>query len=1389
MTIQDEVFSLDKKEIKLYSCLITYGVQTKDELCLNSDIPIDDAEKAIDTLIEKGLARYDKDNGVVFSTLPIQSLISALDYSSQKLEEGLKKDYQSVKKAFEKNLLEFKETYDKQFEELKSTTNTLRESLKEEWENSERLRREKTKEFAEELVTSTVNKTANIHTNFEQLITSEKNSLEKEWNKAITHFKNIPETSVRTLKEYISIYEKELLEIIKASSSKINAIQTQISEIITTIETESSIQLQAFVSDTDSSVKDLKNNILDGMNEVHKYEKEFVNDLRKRMQETLESEISNALTKVVSAISDDIDKEINTALDKVKEQTKESIEESSNQIKQEFKDFVETASELIQEQKASIDVIHNEIIDISSEQKLVVQKEFFLKQFEAHLSSDLAALETKYRRVQKIATDAMETVRRDAKSRLIEQRERFDALIKSFNEKLEKAIERKDMDVIRLQQLSQSVDQFLSNLLVSIPARVNQLKSSLEDSFVSSTNELKETLGKTPLDSINEIYSSLDLTQKRIDDVIKETSSDSKLEIQSVIETSNQITDTLTNLQEGLMEKVHNRFEQRSKVLNTELDALLRNFQQVLSGIESSYSDLKDRLQSENISTVTEIETNLQNSTVQLKNEISNIFNENKKRNRDFITNIDSTLNNHMDRILDVIKEGFSQIKTEFNNELEKQLENIHQNNQTYSDALQNAIDDFTAQSTTFISNFKSNLSQSIEDKQNVINTLINDNRRSVEEVVALHRSQIAKYQEKGPNDIMMFINQVESEVSTQNKSLKDALEELASFYDGLYDSTMNEVNGLIKQVHETGEKLTTIVNSSLQSITTTLSKAKDNVDSFVNDSVTELENQIGVASGFITSEFETTAQVVEEEAQALKGEMQGTISDLNSELKDMIVQQDQEYQSKIPEVSQEFSQAFEELIKERHRLDQELEVKAQESLSNLLESWSNQMERTKAKLQEVTESINLAIKANIENLEVIVEKNTEQSIKRLNEVINIESVDDLFGLNEIRSKVKQANKRLRIAISDTLKEHLEEFDHKVPELMNSYAAIHAQAEEDLVKFMEDLNDTISSYQSTFNNKLHEFLTEERQSLDFSEIRDELTNITRDFNESANKSLEEISNDLSDSIQTSMKNIDQSKEEIQTLLGKLSAIISEENLKLQDELNKLKDEMYTEIETKIEDLKKKVERNVDSHYNALEKTSLSIAGNSSQLLQVLREEMDKLISEIAETSNNLFNEVLESNKGLKDDLQVLESELTQAEPIKTVRFLKLASDETKSRFVFDIIKDSKKQVTIFSSNPTFLNSSELKSVPSGKRVYLITNFDFTKKGKKWLSELKGKVNVIFYSTSLKNLKGLFLVADNDIALLVPNELGIVASDQKLVQFLSQTLQSTRGRRLSLKSLE
>ncbi|MHA1974167.1 MAG: hypothetical protein ACTSW1_14305 [Candidatus Hodarchaeales archaeon] len=1389
MSVQDRIFSLDKKEIKIYSCLITYGVQTKAELSLNSNIPIDELEIAIDSLIEKGLSHYDKEHGVVFSTLPIQSLITALDYSSKRLEEGLRKDYQSVKKVFEKHLIEFKESYDKQFEELKTTANTLRESLKEEWDNSERLRSANTKEFAEEVLTSTINKTTNIHTNFEQLITSEKSSLEKEWNNAITHFQNIPETSVRTLKEYISNYEKEILEIIKASSGKINEVQKQISEIITTIETESSVQLQAFVSDAGSSVKDLKDNLLDEMSEVQKYEKEFANDLRKRIQETLESDISGALTKVVSGISEDIDKEINTALKRVKEQTRESIEETSNQIKQEFKDFVETASELIQEQKASIDVIHNEIIDISSEQKLAVQKEFFLKQFEAHLSSDLSALETKYRRVQKMATDAMETIRRDAKSRLLEQREKFDVLIKSFNEQLQKAITRKDMDVVRLQQLSQSVDQFLSNLLVSIPARVNQLKSSLEESFAASTNELKDTLGKTPLDSINEIYSSLDLTQKRIAEVIKETSSDSKQEIRSVIETSSQLSSTLTNLQEGLMEKVHNRFEQRSKVLNTELDALLRNFQQVLSGIESSYSDLKDRLQSENISTVTEIETNLQNSTVQLKNEIANIFNENKKQNRDFITNIDMTLNNHMDRILDVIKEGFSQIKTEFNNELEKQLENIHQNNQSYSDALQNVIDNFTTQSTTFISNFKSSLSQSIEDKQNVVNSLISDNRRSVEEVVALHRSQIAKYQEKGPNDIMMFINQIESEVSTQNKSLKDALEELASFYDGLYDNTMNEVNGLIKQVHETGDKLTTIVNSSLQSITTTLAKAKDNVDSFVNDSVTELENQMGVASGFITSEFATTAQVVQEEVQTLKDEMQETITALNSEMKDVIIQQDQEYQSKIPEISQEFSQAFEELIKERRRLDQELEVKAQESLGNLLESWSNQMERTKAKLQEVTESINLAIKANIENLEVIVEKNTEQSIKRLNEVINVESVDDLFGLNEIKNKVKQANKRLKIAINDTLKEHLEEFDNRVPELMNSYSAIHAQAEEDLVKFMEDLNDTISSYQSTFNNKLHEFLTEERQNLDFSEIRDELINITRDFNESAKKSMEEISNDLNDSIQTAMKNIDQSKEEIQTLLEKLSAIITKENIELQDELNKLKDEMYTKIEIKISDLKKKVERNVDSHYNALEKTSLSIAGNSSQLLQVLREEMDKLISEVADTSNLLFNEVLESNKELQSELKVLESETTQAEPIKTVRFLKLTSDESKNKFVFDIINNSRKQVTIFSSNPTFLSSSELKSVPSGKRVYLITNFDFTKRGKKWVSELKGKVNVVFYSTSLKKLKGLFIVADNEIALLVPNELGIVTSDQKLVQFLSQTLQSTRGRRLSLKSLE
>jgi len=1389
MTAQEEIFSLNKTETKLFSTLITFGAQTKRDLFINSAVAEEKAENSLESLITKGLARQDKESGIIFSTLPLKNLITLLEENNEKLQLNLKLDFQAIRKSIEENLGKFKEVNEKQLEELKTSNLVLKSALRKEWDTSEQLRREKSEEFIDDVLTSTSNRVSEVQANLDNVITSEKASLEKNWTDAVGQFQNIQDISSRILRESITKYEKQLLEIIRSTTSRINTIQTRISDIVTTLETESSVQVQEFFTNTESTSNEFKGNLISGLETSRKYEKNFVNELRKQVQASLETDISKGLTSVVSKVAQDIDKEIEDGLIGVKQKTESIIRESSQQIKQEFQEFVDNASELISEQKSPIDVLQSEILELSTEQKIATQQDLFLKQFESLLASDLVSLETNYHKVQKMAIDVMENIRRDAKKQLIAQSSEFERLIQIFSENIEKSINRKDADVVRLHQLSQSVNQFLRNLLISIPSRATQLKTHLNESFKLTSSELEKNIGGESLDSLKEINEKISDSYKRVDQIFNETTSEGEKEIQNLLSTSDHILNAVSSLHESLNEKVQSRFEQRSKVLNTEIDAVSRNYQQVLSGLESDYTDIYDRIETQSISNMNEIETNLHNSTLHLKTEVDNIFGKTGQGNREFLVQLEINLQNQIERILNVIKEGFSQIKKDFTAELNIQIENVEKNNKTSQDALQTVIDAFSGQTNQFINTYKSEIKQALDEREKMFLDLVDENRRAVDEVIGLHKSQIAKYQEKGPTDILTFISQIETEVLSQNKNLKDALEEIQSVYDGLYDSTMVEVSGLIKQVQENAEKLSSVVSGSLQTISTSLLRTNDQLESYFAESISELENQLDVATGFVTSEIETSSQSVEEEVQVLRSEMEDTIKKLSTEIKDSIAHQDQEYQTKIPEISQNFSQAFDELIQERAKLNQELEQKTKENLSNLTENWQKQLEKAKNRLQEVTESIEVAIQTNIENMEIIADKNTDLTIKRLNEVLNLDSSEDLFGLNEIKTTVKQYNKRIKTAINDSLKTHLEDFDKKLPELINSYDAIHNQTEEDVTRFIEDFTDMISSYQTSFKTRFHEFLTEERQEMDFSEIKEELSGFTRDFSQVSTKNIEDITNDLTGRVQISLKNVNESKEKLQELFTELALTINEENKKLLKELGEQKENIVKEFKIQLQDLDQSMNASIDTYYNDLEKNSLSMSGNSSQLIQILTEEFDKLITEISESSNNILKELLGSNNSFKEGLQILADELAKSEPLKDIRFINLANEDIKTKYITELIKGVKKQVTIFTSNPTLYPTGILTTIPSEKRIYFITNYDFTKKGKKWANEVEEKLNIVFHSTTAEKLTGTFIIADDNLAIVIPDDIGIIISDPKLVPFFSQTLNSIKGRRMSLKGIQ
>ncbi|MFX0051505.1 MAG: hypothetical protein ACFE8U_09455, partial [Candidatus Hermodarchaeota archaeon] len=493
-------FSLSKEEIKLFSSIMTFGAQTKKELLLSSDIQAEKAEESLSSLINKGLIKKDDEIQVFFPSLPLKNIQEMLNEGTTRIEKNKvdqTENFQQYRKITEEELDNFYSILEEQLSKFSESSNELRVTLKEELENREQQRIELSKNVVDEMISSFSETGSKFQSETQSAISTESVGFEKNWTKVTNRFQTIPEIVIRILKESLAQYEEELGNVIKSVTEKITSHHSQLLNIIASIEAESTSQIQEFLSNTESSGGELRANLTTGFNESRKHEKEFVKEIKQQVQVSLVDNVTKALKGVVSELAKEIDKEINDALIVVKQQTAAAIVESSEQIKSGFKEFADNATELIQEQKPSLGVLNTELSEFSAGQKLEKISDNFKQQLHSHITTDLNALESNYRRVQHSIADIMENIRRDAKNRLIQQNNEFEKLISHFSEIIEKSVSRRDMEVARLQQLSQSIDQHLRNLLVSIPMRTNHFKTTTIGSIENTKTEIQETINKS----------------------------------------------------------------------------------------------------------------------------------------------------------------------------------------------------------------------------------------------------------------------------------------------------------------------------------------------------------------------------------------------------------------------------------------------------------------------------------------------------------------------------------------------------------------------------------------------------------------------------------------------------------------------------------------------------------------------------------------------------------------------------------------------------------------------------------------------------------------------------------------------------------------------------
>ena len=1389
MTTSKIDYNLTKSESKILSTLNSYGGQIKKDLILISEIQADKAERAITKLLEKGFVRFEETSGLIFPTLPISTLTSMITSNISEIERKKEEQnhfFQISKDSVDSQLSAFEEQTQDNLEQLQQYNQSLEDSVQKALEKKDKTQFSHLDEIIDELAASVNSNIVTSETQSQEILSEGSTNLEKHWSRAIDGFQNLPESGTRNLRESVIKYENELETVVKSSVDQIKKIQAHFMDLLVGIETESTQRIQEFFTNSNIVSGDLKTNLNTGLLESRKKGKEFIEEVQEHVRISLEKDVLNTLKKVVSDLTKDVDKEINSALKQVKKQTDTVIDTCSTQLETEFKEFAESAKELILEQKSSLNVLDSAIIEGSAEQKLKSLNDLFLNQLKADFTNEINQIEASYRQAQSSAMDIMETLRKSAKTKLVQQSVEFEKLITSFSEIIDQTLTRKDLDISRFQQLSQSVEQLLRNLLVSIPMRANQYRESLKETLESTSTTLQDEVNSFSQTSIKKIYDSLTQSQEQISTITNETLEESKKEIQKVISSSDQFQTEMTSLQDEYLKKVENRFDQRAKVMNTELEAISRNFQQLLEGIESGIGDLQTRLSSDNITNLSSIETSLQSKLTQLRNEITTLFAQNKTETQNFVQSLENNLQTHLDRTLEVVKDGFSQVREEFGLELSKQLEDVNDQSKSHQESLVNTLEDFIKQMT--FTEFKENLEKTLEENKGTLDDFISENRSGLDEVLALQKTNIAKYQERGPTDILSFINQIQTSATTQNRNIKETMEELLSFYDSFADSTIIEVNSIVRQVHESGDKIKSLLNESLQTILGNINRTSESVDLYYSDTLAELENQLGVATGFVTSEIETSTDSIQEEISIIKSEMDKTVSNLNSEVKEVVSDSDQEFKTKLPDISKQFSNVFTNLIEEKTTLNLETQKKISENMETFIESYTTQVGVIRNKIHDLLAEFNKAIDSNITNLDVIVENNIQHTLKGMSSVYHLDvAKDDPFGLKEIQTKISTANKRLKSVVSESIRNELEEFEKKLPNLTNSFEAIQTQSEEDLNKYVEEFMDLVSSSQLTITTQLHNYLNEEKELLDFTEYRNNLKDTLHGFTKDSTQNIEQFAEDFADSIQRTVNEVNKSREEIQTILTNVIQMVTERNKETLEEFSSFKSSFMSKAEDISSEVNRNVSGEINSYKNEIDKFTLETKGNMAQFIQNLKGEVEKGLNELLSKTQETLNHLIEEQAAQSAILDSIGSEILGEKPIPYLRLLKLNTSTAINEYILDLIENSSQQLTIYMSDPTIIPSADLKAVPSNKRIWIFTSFDFTKKGKKWFGEIGNQVNINIRSSQGSKITGILAVQDEAQALVLPEDIGFITSDDKFVSYLLNLLNMLKGTSIRLKN--
>ncbi|MHA1942513.1 MAG: hypothetical protein ACW97P_12475, partial [Candidatus Hodarchaeales archaeon] len=179
--------------------------------------------------------------------------------------------------------------------------------------------------------------------------------------------------------------------------------------------------------------------------------------------------------------------------------------------------------------------------------------------------------------------------------------------------------------------------------------------------------------------------------------------------------------------------------------------------------------------------------------------------------------------------------------------------------------------------------------------------------------------------------------------------------------------------------------------------------------------------------------------------------------------------------------------------------------------------------------------------------------------------------------------------------------------------------------------------------------------------------------------------------------------------------------------------------------------------------------------------------VEKSLNDLLSKTHETLNHLVEEQSEQSTILSKIGSEIMSEKPSPYLRLVKLTTNNAINEYILDLIRNSSKQLTIFMSDPTILSPVDLKAVPSNVRIWIFTPFDFTKKGKKWFSEIGNQVNINLRSSKAKKISGILAIQDEAQALVLPEDIGFTTSDAKFVSYLLNLLNMLKGTSLRLKN--